>query len=168
MSELKFGIFDWVEASDTRSPGEVYEHKIALAAAADQAGFHGMYLAEHQGPRVAAAGGKRDHCDGWFQLAVGGWLDHWSRPRRPDPVGAHRLGSAFHVALAEILDVSVERWREQIAHVGRDDDFPGTGDRSQARGELEVAPVDTVIVDDQLAGLNPHADQHLALRRHWR
>jgi alkanesulfonate monooxygenase SsuD/methylene tetrahydromethanopterin reductase-like flavin-dependent oxidoreductase (luciferase family) len=46
---MKFGIFDWVEASDSLSPGEVYEHKLQLAAAADKAGLHGMFLAEHQG-----------------------------------------------------------------------------------------------------------------------
>lgn len=46
---LEFGIFDWVESSDTRSPGEVYEHKLALAQAADKAGFHAYLIAEHQG-----------------------------------------------------------------------------------------------------------------------
>jgi alkanesulfonate monooxygenase SsuD/methylene tetrahydromethanopterin reductase-like flavin-dependent oxidoreductase (luciferase family) len=46
---MQFGIFDWVEASDSLSPGEVYAHKLELAAAADKAGFHGMFLAEHQG-----------------------------------------------------------------------------------------------------------------------
>ena len=46
---MRFGIFDWVEASDTRSPGEVYEHKLQLAEAADKAGFHAYLLAEHQG-----------------------------------------------------------------------------------------------------------------------
>jgi alkanesulfonate monooxygenase SsuD/methylene tetrahydromethanopterin reductase-like flavin-dependent oxidoreductase (luciferase family) len=46
---LEFGIFDWVEASDTRSPAEVYEHKLALAQAADKAGFHAYLVAEHQG-----------------------------------------------------------------------------------------------------------------------
>jgi alkanesulfonate monooxygenase SsuD/methylene tetrahydromethanopterin reductase-like flavin-dependent oxidoreductase (luciferase family) len=46
---MQFGIFDWVEASDAFSPGEVYAHKLALAAAADQAGFHGLFFAEHQG-----------------------------------------------------------------------------------------------------------------------
>ena len=48
MSKLDFGIFDWVEES-SRPPGEVFEHKLALAAAADNAGFHGYYVAEHQG-----------------------------------------------------------------------------------------------------------------------
>jgi alkanesulfonate monooxygenase SsuD/methylene tetrahydromethanopterin reductase-like flavin-dependent oxidoreductase (luciferase family) len=46
---MQFGIFDWVEASDALSPGEVYAHKLEMAAAADRAGFHGLYLAEHQG-----------------------------------------------------------------------------------------------------------------------
>ena len=46
---LRFGIFDWVEASATRTAGEVYAHKLALAQAADEAGFHAYLLAEHQG-----------------------------------------------------------------------------------------------------------------------
>ncbi|HYG55011.1 MAG TPA: LLM class flavin-dependent oxidoreductase [Burkholderiales bacterium] len=45
---LKFGLFDWVEAS-ARAPREVYGHKLELAAAADRAGFHAYLLAEHQG-----------------------------------------------------------------------------------------------------------------------
>ena len=46
---MQCGIFDWVEANDALSPGEVYAHKLDLAAAADRAGFHGLFLAEHQG-----------------------------------------------------------------------------------------------------------------------
>ena len=46
---LQFGIFDWVEASPTRTPAEVYAHKLSLAEAADKAGFHAYMLAEHQG-----------------------------------------------------------------------------------------------------------------------
>ncbi len=46
---LQVGIFDWVEASDGRTPGEVYAHKLELAAAADRAGFHAFLVAEHQG-----------------------------------------------------------------------------------------------------------------------
>jgi alkanesulfonate monooxygenase SsuD/methylene tetrahydromethanopterin reductase-like flavin-dependent oxidoreductase (luciferase family) len=46
---MEFGIFDWVEASETLTPAEVYQHKLELAAAADQAGLHAMFLAEHQG-----------------------------------------------------------------------------------------------------------------------
>ena len=42
------GIFDWVEES-SRPASAVYEHKLALAAAADKAGFHGYFVAEHQG-----------------------------------------------------------------------------------------------------------------------
>ena len=45
---LRFGLFDWIEAS-RRSPGEVYRHKLELAAAADAAGFHAYLVAEHQG-----------------------------------------------------------------------------------------------------------------------
>ena len=49
MSRLEVGIFDWVEASQTLPPSRIYEHKLELAAAADRAGFHGYFIAEHQG-----------------------------------------------------------------------------------------------------------------------
>ena len=38
--KLRIGLFDWVEASDTRSPAEVYNHKLSLAEAAEKAGLH--------------------------------------------------------------------------------------------------------------------------------
>jgi alkanesulfonate monooxygenase SsuD/methylene tetrahydromethanopterin reductase-like flavin-dependent oxidoreductase (luciferase family) len=53
---MKFGIFDWVEASGTLSPAQIFEHKLHLAAAADKAGFHGMFLAEHQGTPLSIDG----------------------------------------------------------------------------------------------------------------
>ena len=53
---MKFGIFDWVEASATRSPGEVYAHKLDMAEAADRAGFHSYMLAEHQGTPLSIDG----------------------------------------------------------------------------------------------------------------
>src|SRR6185436_11508186 len=56
MDKLNFGIFDWVEASATLAPAEVYAHKLELAAAADAAGFHGMFLAEHQGTPLSIDG----------------------------------------------------------------------------------------------------------------
>jgi len=46
---MRVGIFDWVEASERLSPGEVYSHRLQMAEAADQAGFHAYMLAEHQG-----------------------------------------------------------------------------------------------------------------------
>ncbi|HVJ25507.1 MAG TPA: LLM class flavin-dependent oxidoreductase, partial [Burkholderiales bacterium] len=52
---LQLGIFDWVEAS-ARSPAEVYEHKLSLASAADRAGFHGFFVAEHQGTPLSIDG----------------------------------------------------------------------------------------------------------------
>jgi alkanesulfonate monooxygenase SsuD/methylene tetrahydromethanopterin reductase-like flavin-dependent oxidoreductase (luciferase family) len=56
MSKLEVGIFDWVEVSQTLSPFQIYEHKLELAAAADRAGFHGYYLAEHQGTPLSIDG----------------------------------------------------------------------------------------------------------------
>src|SRR5205085_2750495 len=53
---LQFGIFDWVEASPTRTPGEVYAGRLALAEAADRAGFHAYLVAEHQGTPLSLNG----------------------------------------------------------------------------------------------------------------
>jgi alkanesulfonate monooxygenase SsuD/methylene tetrahydromethanopterin reductase-like flavin-dependent oxidoreductase (luciferase family) len=47
-SPLEFGIFDWIEWSDA-PPSETFEHKLAMAQAADAAGFYGWHIAEHQG-----------------------------------------------------------------------------------------------------------------------
>jgi alkanesulfonate monooxygenase SsuD/methylene tetrahydromethanopterin reductase-like flavin-dependent oxidoreductase (luciferase family) len=52
---LQFGIFDWIEASQ-RSPAAVYEHKLELASAAERAGFHGMFIAEHHGTPLSIDG----------------------------------------------------------------------------------------------------------------
>lgn len=52
---MQFGIFDWVEASG-RPPAEVYEHKLELATAAERAGFHGFFVAEHQGTPLSIDG----------------------------------------------------------------------------------------------------------------
>lgn len=46
---MHVSIFDWVEASERLSPGEVYAHRLQMAEAADGAGFHAYMLAEHQG-----------------------------------------------------------------------------------------------------------------------
>jgi alkanesulfonate monooxygenase SsuD/methylene tetrahydromethanopterin reductase-like flavin-dependent oxidoreductase (luciferase family) len=45
-----------VEASGALSPGAVYEHKLELATAADRAGFHGFFVAEHHGTPLSIDG----------------------------------------------------------------------------------------------------------------
>lgn len=54
-SPLEFGIFDWVEWSEL-PPGEIFEHKLELAEAADRAGFYGFHIAEHQGTPLSIDG----------------------------------------------------------------------------------------------------------------
>ena len=53
---MHVGIFDWVEASDTLSPGQVYAHKLEIAQAADKAGLHAYLVAEHQGTPLSIDG----------------------------------------------------------------------------------------------------------------
>ena len=52
---LQVGVFDWIEDSG-RPAAEIYEHKLALAAAADRAGLHGFFIAEHQGTPLSLDG----------------------------------------------------------------------------------------------------------------
>ena len=53
---MNFGIFDWIEASASRSPGEVYAHKLELAQAADRLALDGFLIAEHQGTPLSVDG----------------------------------------------------------------------------------------------------------------
>ena len=63
---LQVGIFDWVEASG-RAPAEIYEHKLELAAAADRAGFHGFFIAEHHGTPLSIDGSPAALLSALFQ-----------------------------------------------------------------------------------------------------
>ena len=52
---LEFGIFDWIEWSNT-PPSDIFEHKLAMAEAADAGGFYGWHIAEHQGTPLSVDG----------------------------------------------------------------------------------------------------------------
>src|SRR5262245_30826698 len=54
-SPLEFGIFDWV-AWAAAAPSAIYAHKLALAEAAEAAGFYGWHIAEHQGTPLSISG----------------------------------------------------------------------------------------------------------------
>jgi alkanesulfonate monooxygenase SsuD/methylene tetrahydromethanopterin reductase-like flavin-dependent oxidoreductase (luciferase family) len=54
-SPLEFGVFDWIEWSD-RPAGEIFEHKLKIAEAADRAGFYAWHIAEHQGTPLSIDG----------------------------------------------------------------------------------------------------------------
>ena len=64
--KLSFGLFDWIEAS-RRPPGAVYRHKLELAAAADRAGFHAYFIAEHQGTPLSIDGSPSVMLSAMFQ-----------------------------------------------------------------------------------------------------
>jgi alkanesulfonate monooxygenase SsuD/methylene tetrahydromethanopterin reductase-like flavin-dependent oxidoreductase (luciferase family) len=64
---MHFGLFDWIEASATRSPGEVYAHKLALAQAADRLGLHAYLIAEHQGTPLSVDGSPAVMLSAMFQ-----------------------------------------------------------------------------------------------------
>lgn len=64
---MNFGLFDWIEASATRSPGEVYAHRLALAQAADRLGLHAYLMAEHQGTPLSVDGSPAVMLSAMFQ-----------------------------------------------------------------------------------------------------
>lgn len=64
---MNFGLFDWIEASATRSPGEVYAHKLELAQAADRLGLHAYLVAEHQGTPLSVDGSPAVMLSAMFQ-----------------------------------------------------------------------------------------------------
>ena len=66
MQTMQFGIFDWIEAS-ARPAAEVYEHKLELASAADRAGFHGFFIAEHHGTPLSIDGSPSALLSALFQ-----------------------------------------------------------------------------------------------------
>jgi alkanesulfonate monooxygenase SsuD/methylene tetrahydromethanopterin reductase-like flavin-dependent oxidoreductase (luciferase family) len=66
MERMHFGIFDWVEASG-RPPAQVYEHKLELACAADRAGLHGFFIAEHHGTPLSIDGSPTALLSAMFQ-----------------------------------------------------------------------------------------------------
>ena len=63
---MQFGLFDWIEAS-RRAPAEVYRHKLELAQAADRTGFHGYFIAEHQGTPLSIDGSPSVMLSAMFQ-----------------------------------------------------------------------------------------------------
>ena len=65
---MKFGIFDWVEASDTLSPARGLRAQAASSPRRPtSAGFHGMFLAEHQGTPLSIDGSPSVLLSAMFQ-----------------------------------------------------------------------------------------------------
>jgi alkanesulfonate monooxygenase SsuD/methylene tetrahydromethanopterin reductase-like flavin-dependent oxidoreductase (luciferase family) len=63
---MQFGLFDWIEAS-RGAPAAVYRHKLELAQAADRTGFHGYFIAEHQGTPLSIDGSPSVMLSAMFQ-----------------------------------------------------------------------------------------------------
>lgn len=132
---LQVGIFDWIEASQ-RTPAEVYEHKLALAAAADEAGFHAYLIAEHQGTPLSIDGSPSVMLSAMFQrtrrLRAGAltfclpWydpyrfygeicmLDHLSRGRLELGVGRGVSPIESRIFGLSGIDESREKYRETL------------------------------------------------------
>jgi len=132
---LQFGIFDWIEASG-RPAAEVYEHKLELASAADRAGFHGFFMAEHHGTPLSIDGSPSVVLSAIFQrtrrLRAGAltfclpWhhpyrfysevcmLDHLSHGRLELGVGRGVSPIESRIFGLSSIDQSRERYRETL------------------------------------------------------
>jgi alkanesulfonate monooxygenase SsuD/methylene tetrahydromethanopterin reductase-like flavin-dependent oxidoreductase (luciferase family) len=54
MSEVSFGVFDWIDRG-TQPLSQLYEYRLLLLAAADEAGFFCYHLAEHHATPLGMA-----------------------------------------------------------------------------------------------------------------
>src|SRR5258707_15272798 len=54
MSEVSFGVFDWIDRG-TQTLSRLYEDRLQLVAAADEAGFFCYHLAEHHATPLGMA-----------------------------------------------------------------------------------------------------------------
>ena len=79
-------------------------------------------------------------------------------------VGADRLGDAAHVAVAEVLDVSVEVGGEAVAHMLGDDDPAGPAKLIKRAARLTPRPRRRC-ADDDVAHLHAGAQHDLAVGR---
>ncbi len=55
MGEVSFGLFDWIDERDAASLAELYDTRIELIRAADEAGFVRYQMAEHQSTPLGMA-----------------------------------------------------------------------------------------------------------------
>ena len=55
MTDLEFGVFDWVDVAQGRSIAETYDDRIAVAQRADRGDFERYHIAEHHGATLGLA-----------------------------------------------------------------------------------------------------------------
>jgi len=55
MTDLEFGVFDWLDVNNKRSIAETYDDRIAIARRADQGAFERIHYAEHHGATLGLA-----------------------------------------------------------------------------------------------------------------
>ncbi len=92
-------------------------------------------------------------------------LDHRLLARRTDPKGSYRLLDVLYIALAQILDVGIERRRQLVADIGRDDDLVRSCERRQTSRQIDAMPVDVVLVDYKRADMDSYAEVQPAFGR---
>ena len=164
---LEVGLFDWVEASATRTPGEVYAHKLRMAEAADRHGLHGYFLAEHQGtplsidasPSVLLAAifertkrlraGALTFCLPWYNpyrfYSEVCMLDHLSRGRLELGVGRGVSPIESRIFGMQSIEQSRELYRETLEvffEACKEDTLHFAGRHYKYEGvELHVKPV---------------------------
>ena len=115
----------------------------------------GQQLAQNISRGLQRARPERDDSDRraqvFGQVAA---LDDRLFARRAEPKRANRLLDMLDIALTEVLDVGIERGRQLVAHVGRDDDLVGTGQRHQTRRKVDPVAIHIVLVGNQRADID--------------
>jgi len=65
MTDLEFGVFDWIDVNRKRTIAETYDDRIAIARRADAGAFERIHFAEHHGATIGL-----DASPGLFAAAV--------------------------------------------------------------------------------------------------
>jgi hypothetical protein len=113
----------------------------------------------HRRCREAAllrGGGRR------VELRRSGRLDHLARLR--DHEGMHRAGYVLHRLLADVAKADRHLVDHLLLHGARDADAAGSGERLQARRDIDAVAEEIALALDDIAERHPDAEDHLPLR----
>jgi hypothetical protein len=123
-------------------------------------------LAEHALVRSLLASRERyDGYRGQQRAGSGHGRDDRAWARRPDAVSTDRLLDVLYVAFAEVLDLRVQRGSELVTSLRRNDDLARACQGRQPRGQVDAPAVNIATIDKYGADRDPHAQQHLPIRR---
>ena len=110
---------------------------------------------------VAAARGKRDHCDGRLHHhAIVRPRPRVARTGRADAVSAHRRVQMLEITLAQIFATGVQTGRQFIAHFGAGHGLAGLRQGDQPRCQVDARAVDVDAVGPCIGDVETRAHQN--------